>query len=236
MPTPKTISNRWQAREGGGGSAVSSTAAAAKKVGKVGLLAASPAVSVTQMATGNASIALVAAGAAASATGIGLIVVGAAATLTVSTLSAVSAYKTWQHCKALDAIYDRRKTYACGCVIAGDTKDVEGHNQVANVVLPYICLQKSEKVGRKAVGAVPVAGLSETAYAIGRNLYKRYKGTKGVKRTEMAEILAAHFVTHDCALAQAIVADLYTFEQMTWLLRQNYSDVATLLAEKMQSR
>lgn len=231
-----TVQNRWQLLTDNSGISpgqpISATSRTAKSIAKKGALATSTAMSVAQTATHTPNLALVAAGAAASATGIGLIVVGTAATLTISSLAARSAYKSWQHCKALDKIYDHRQCYECK-PLAGGPDRVEQHNKVADEVLPYICLQKSEKTGRKALGAVPVLGFSETLYAMGRAVFK---SNKGVKRKAMASILAEHLITHNCGLAQAIVADLYSFEEMSWILQQDYDDVVTLLFEKMASR
>jgi hypothetical protein len=231
-----TVQNKWQLANNSNVSPGESISPTAKKVVKAGATAAGVGISAAQHATNAPTIALLAAGAAASATGIGLVVAGAAATLTMSALSATSAYKSWQHCKALDNIHERRQCYACKPVLAGDPDRAEQHNKVADAVLPYLCLQKSEKTARKAVGAVPTLGAAETVYAIGRSLYKRAVGTRGVKRTEMASILAEHLITHDCGLAQAIVADLYSFEKMQWLLMQDHDEVARLLAQKMASR
>jgi hypothetical protein len=45
-------------------------------------------------------------------------------------------------------------------------------------VLPYIIVQKAEKQARKTIAIVPLAGSAATGvYSLGRNLYKRAKGT-----------------------------------------------------------
>lgn len=209
-----------------------------KSLAKKGLLATGPAVTAAQIATGSPGIiALAVGGAAASATGIGLVVTGAAATLTLSTLAAVSAHKTLKHCDALEKIDARRNAYDCRPITADKGgEDVVAHNRVGGLVLSYILAQKGEKAVRKVTGAVPGLGLLETAYATGRLAYKKITGTQGVLRTEMAGILAEHLITHNCGLAQAIVAELYNYDQMRWLLFQDYAVVTHCLAEKMKSR
>jgi hypothetical protein len=207
----------------------------AKKVGKVGLGAAGVGVTVAQYATGVSTLALLTAGAAASATGIGLIVTGAALTLTTSTLSAVSAAKSRKHRNNLQAIYDRRNAYACGPVDLKGPKDTVEHHCLAESVLPYIIQQKSTKFHRKVVGAVPGVGLLETARAIGKKAYKAATGTLGVNRKRAATWLARHLITHNCGLAQAIVAELYSFEEMLWIKDQEMDEVVQLLEKKLAS-
>ena len=114
----------------------------------------------------------------------------------------------------------------------GSGKKAE-HQKVGGLVLSYILAQKGEKALRKTVGAVPGVGLTETLYSVGRYLFK---SDRGVVRNEMAGLLAEHLITHNCGLAQAIVAELYSYEQMRWLLFQNYEAVQHCLAEKMKSR
>ena len=85
------------------------------------------------------------------------------------------------------------------------------------------------------MGAVPVLGLGETVRAVGKKLRKWHSGTLGVQREAHAATLAEHLISHDCALAQAIVAELFSFEEMLWLLRQDYDVVHKLLAGKLRS-
>jgi hypothetical protein len=207
----------------------------AKRVGKVGLSAAGTGVTVAQYATGISTIAILTAGAAASATGIGLIVTGAALTLTTSTLSAVSAAKSRKHRNNLQAIYDRRNAYACGPVELKGPTDATEHHCLAEAVLPYIIQQKSTKFHRKVVGAVPGVGLLETARAIGKKAYKAATGTLGVNRKRAATWLARHLITHNCGLAQSIVAELYSFEEMLWIKDQEMDQVVQLLEKKLAS-
>jgi len=192
-------------------------------------------VSIAQQATHNAGLlALTAAGAAASATGIGLVVTGGIATLTLSSLSAYSAVKSNRHANALSTIVDRHDCYRCKHV-DGSKADKYAHRHIAFDVGPYIVAQKEEKTARKGIGAVPVIGVGGSLYTLGRALYKKASGTKGVKRFEHASALAAHLITHDCGLAQAIVANLYSFEVMCWLLTQEHDVVTQALAAKMKS-
>ena len=75
----------------------------------------------------------------------------------------------------------------------------------------------------------------EGGRAIVNNLAKRWKGTAGQARLERGRWLANHFCERDCELSRQIVAELYSVEEMYWLLDQESEEVATLLAEKMQS-
>ena len=62
------------------------------------------------------------------------------------------------------------------------------------------------------------------------------KENKGVLRNQMAYELAVHLVTHDCALAQGIVAELFSsYEKMLWMLFQDTNTITPLLAEKLKS-
>lgn len=206
----------------------------AKKAGKGSMATGGAAVNVVQHFAGVSAFALASGAAAASATGIGLVVTGAAITLTTCGLSAVSAYKTSQHVAVLERIAARRYSYDCtGLMFQSNRRE---HTHIADDVLPYLILQKEEKQARKSIGAVPLAGGALTgAYSMGRYLYKKAKGTLGETRTAMAFDLTKHFLTHNCGLAQAIVAELYSFEEMVWLCEQDPDDVVKLLARKMTS-
>jgi len=234
--TKKTVENEWKKQFPTGfpdGQAVGSSTM--KSLAKKGLLAGSSSLSAAQLATHTPSVlALTLGGAAASATGIGLVVTGAAATLTLSTLSAVSAHKTLKHCDALEKIDGMKGCYDCRRVGGGaDSGDKVAHRDVGGLVLSYILAQKGEKALRKTVGAVPGVGLTETLYSVGRYVFK---SNRGVLRNEMAGLLAEHLITHNCGLAQAIVAELYSYEQMRWIMFQDYEAVQFCLAEKMKSR
>jgi hypothetical protein len=206
----------------------------AKVAGKGSLGVGSAVASAGQHFAGVSAVALATGAAAASATGIGLVVTGAAITLTTCGLSAVSAYKTGKHLEVLERIAERKSTYDCtGLMFNANRRE---HTHIGYEVLPYIILQKAEKQARKTIGAVPLAGSALTsAYSLGRNLYKRARGTLGETRTAMATDLTKHFLTHDCGLAQAIVAALYSYEEMLWLREQDPPEVIKLLARKMAS-
>jgi hypothetical protein len=208
-----------------------------KQVAKVGGVVGGMGIQAAQFATGTSTLALVTAGAAASATGIGLIVTGAALTLGMAATSAVAAHKSRLHRNHLQAIADRVRAYACGPV---DPTNAEGlnrfeHECIANDVLPYIIEQKNKKFHRKVVGAVPGVGLLESARAIGKKAYKAATGTLGQERNRSARWLAKHLITHNCGLTQAIVAELYSFDEMLWLLEQDFPTVVRFLEDKLKS-
>lgn len=181
-------------------------------------------------------IALFTVGAAASATGIGLVAGGAAITLGTMAASARSAYKTHQHLNVLGKLQQNAGGMACSLI------DEDGrawyHNAVqhAQVVetLDYVINKKSNKRGKKVVGAVG-GGMLNAVYGLGKAIYKTVKQTKGKNRMLHANVLATHLVTHNCALAQGIVAELYSVDEMLWMLEQDSTTVARLLAEKMKS-
>ncbi|WP_444897196.1 hypothetical protein ACJJI5_13390 [Microbulbifer sp. EKSA008] len=183
-----------------------------------------------QTATG-ATLTGLATGAAAatSATGIGLVVAGTALSIGYAGLAARSAYKTNNHLNALKKIYENRKSYSCPC------KGSVAHDYVSGQVLPYIIEQKSKKLHRKMVEATPGIASVEYARKAVKNLYKRSQGTLGKKRTFAAEWLAQHLISHDCELANAIVAELYSEEEMLWIRTQDNDVVAPLLELKLKS-
>lgn len=208
-----------------------------KQAGKIGMAGAGVGVQVAQFATGTGTLALMAAGSAASATGIGLVVTGAVFTLATAGCSAVSAHKSRLHRNGLQAIYERRNAYGCGPV---DIKDSNGvnrfeHKSISEDVLPYLVEQKNKKYHRKVVGALPGIGLAETLRAVGKKAYKAASGTLGVERKRSARWLAKHLITHNCGLAQAIVAELFSFEEMVWIKDQEFDDVVKLIEGKMKS-
>ncbi|HTV40460.1 MAG TPA: hypothetical protein VMF08_07795 [Candidatus Sulfotelmatobacter sp.] len=207
----------------------------AKRTGKVGLVLAGAGVQVAQYATGASTIALLTAAGAASATGIGLVVTGAALTLTSAVLSGRAAIKTGVHLDNLKKIQSRVNCYACMPIDAKLPEKVE-HRVIVEGVLPYIIQQKSTKYKRKWAGAVPVVGLLETVRAVGKKAYKKFwTHDLGQKRERAAKWLAWHLITHNCGLAQAIVAELYSFQEMLWIKDQDFRDVKKLIEDKIKS-
>jgi hypothetical protein len=238
MPSEKEIPNLWlEAMKDGvattDGEQISKYSNWAKKGGKAAMSAGGMAVSHFEHGVG--ALALATGAAAASATGVGLVVTGAAITLATCGLSARSAHKTGKHLEVLEQIYERRSGLACKG-LAGDTNRHE-HTHIADDVLPYIILQKAEKQARKSIGAVPVLGSAAAgAYSVGRGIYKSIRGTRGKTRSAMATDLTKHFLSHNCALVQFIVSELYSFEEMIWLREQeDTKKVVELLMRKMAS-
>jgi hypothetical protein len=219
-PTMGTQVSRWRTTKG--------AATGTMGVSSIGVSAA-------QTATGQTTVALATGTAAASATGIGLVVAAGALLVGTSVLSARSAHKSRIHRNNLNKIYERRAAYACGPIQSGDEVNRFHHDVVANEVLPYIVSKKSAKFHRKVVGAVPIVGSAETARSAVKSLYKRARGTKGQNRRNGAHWLGHHLITHNCGLSQAIVADLYSFEEMLWLQSLKLSELIPLLMDKMKS-
>ena len=220
-----------------------------KRTGKLGMTAGSLGISGAQTATGTGLATMALTGTAAiGATGIGLAAAGGALALAQSVLAATSAWKTKKHLNALQVIYDKRDQEPfsipnyCQMIPQGDMqlpKTREAHMQhdmIANLVLPYLINQKWWKTLRKGGTAVLIVGSSiETARAIGKKAWKFSRRTLGVERQNAASWMAAHLVTCNCLLVQAIVAELYSMGEMEWLKHQPYGEVVEFLEVKMKS-
>jgi hypothetical protein len=61
------------------------------------------------------------------------------------------------------------------------------------------------------------------------------KDNRGQHRSEMAYELGVHLITHNCALAQAVVSELYSYEKMLWMLDQDSDALTPLLMGKLKS-
>jgi len=208
-----------------------------KKTVRIASGAAGAGIQVTQQVLGTTTlVALFTAGAAASATGIGLIVCGAAVTLGSIAASARSAFKTHRHLKVLNGLLGRAKGMPCDLIGADGKKAqrIEAEHLEVVAALSYLINKKENKLGKKVTGSFG-AGIGVTVYGLGKALYKIAKGTKGVNRTAQADVIARHLVTHNCALAQGIVAELYSPDEMLWMLEQDSKTVTALLVEKMKS-
>ena len=207
----------------------------AKKVASKALDASGPAISTATTATGTGTVALATGAAAASATGIGLVVVGSLATVGASAKSLVAATSSGRHYHALIKIHNRWKEMPCMIPPENEGEpDIAAHEFVAGIVLPYVISQKLDKYKKRGIAAIPVLGsLPVAAHTLWRAATKE---NKGVDRTNMAYKLAVHLVTHNCSLAQAMVAELFSsYEKMLWMLDQDTDTITPLIAEKMKS-
>jgi hypothetical protein len=209
----------------------------AKKVASKALDVTGPSITVGSGAAGTGTIAMATGAAAASATGIGLVVVGALATAGAAAKSVVAARSSKQHRDGLKMIDVVRRWREFPCMVPpevdGET-DLMAHNRIAFNVLPYAIEQKNKKYQRKAIGSVPVLGTIPMAI---RQAYRAAtKENRGEQRTQMAYELAVHLVTHNCGLAQVVVAELFSsYEKMLWMLDQDTDVLTPLLAEKLKS-
>jgi hypothetical protein len=62
------------------------------------------------------------------------------------------------------------------------------------------------------------------------------QGTAGVHRKNAAYWLTGHFIRCEYALANSIVAALYSIEEMHWLRQKcDYHEISEYLSRKMQS-
>ena len=63
-------------------------------------------------------------------------------------------------------------------------------------------------------------------------LARRYPVIRGTT----LRAVAVHLLTHNCALAQAIVSELFSsYEKMLWMLDQDSDTIEPLIAEKLKS-
>lgn len=213
----------------------SSLKSGAKQVASKGLDAAGPGITTYTTATGGGAIALATGAAAASATGIGLVVVGALATVGASAKSIIAARSSKHHRDTLAKMYQRKNAYACVLPEGADgERDIMAHERISANVLPYAIEQKDKKYVRRGIGAVPVLG------SLPMKIHQAYravtKENKGMLRNEMAYELAVHLITHNCGLAQGVVAELFgSYEKMRWMLEQDTNTLTPLLAEKLKS-
>jgi hypothetical protein len=208
-----------------------------KKTFKAGATAASMGVSAAQIGTGTGALALITG--AVSATGIGLVVAGGVLTVGSCLASGRSAYKTSKHIDGLKALEASAATMACNVVheeALHGIANTQHHQIILKGVLPYVIKKKTSKLHRKAATTVPGVALLEGLRAISKKGYKYVRGTLGVNREYAAVWLAHHFLTYDCELSDAIIAELYGSEdEMIWLKQQDGEVVVQLLMDKMKS-
>jgi hypothetical protein len=209
-----------------------------KTVATAGNTAGSVGLTIASTVTGHSSLAVagaIAAGAAVSATGIGLVVAGAALTLASMATNATAMYSTTKHVIALKKIAGNPgKFRACKCMnYSLVTPDMShDHGSISKIVLPYIISQKTEKAVKKGIGTAG-GGLLTNVYRLGRYAFK---ADRGKKRTLYAQVLTRHLITHDCALAGAIVAELFGDVEEMLRLRMFESKLSgPVIAAKMKS-
>lgn len=219
-----------------------------KTSAQVARVSGDKAISATQFATNNIGTIEIASRAiqgtaitGMSATGIGLVAAAGAFSLAYSGAAAVSAYKTNQHIKGLQSIL--KKSSSCHCYsvsmedggIGSPTKDAY-HEFIKDTVLPAIVSKKKRKLRRKAVSSVPVVGGTVIGVESGlRSVGKRLIGSRSRGRHFYAEILAIHLITRHCELAEAIVAELFSEEEMQEIKNMNSDEAGPLIFSKMAS-
>jgi hypothetical protein len=210
---------RWATRIGGTANTIAGIGGAVAKNAAVGGIA-------TKVGLGAA------AGALTAGTG-GLAVVVGAGVLQITSMvnSARSASKTWEHLKHLKAIQGRRH-YKCTAL--GQNPGAADHGHIHNNVIQYIINKKSAKLVKKGVGAVGGGSLTGI-FGVVKNLYKRARGTLGKRRSFYAYVVARHMITHDCALCEALVSELFNHHDYTLLRTMNSTDAGGWVARKMKS-
>lgn len=167
---------------------------------------------------------------AASATGIGLAVAGGA--LTVGSL--VKAGRSWSktsgHLDGLRQILRDRERYTC-IALPGASGETVMHEHIGNAILPYIISQKEKKLFRKKVSTLG-GGAGVSLYQV---LHAAFKKDRGKLRNYYAHALATHLITHECQLADDIVAELYSEPECEIIKRMASDPAGELLADKMRS-
>jgi len=203
-----------------------------KTLGK-GALAVGSGVFSTATKTGFSTLGYTAAtgGAVAlSATGIGAVAVAGAYALGKSVSAGASVYKTQQHIKNLEIIHKR------GCKQGFCEGDANAHNTLHTHVLPYIINQKKRKMRRKCEETMPVLGTMATSLESGaRSLWKRARGTRGAQRHYYAQVLTIHLVSCTCDLAQDIVTELWSLDEMRAISSMDSDDAGYWVFSKMAS-
>ena len=145
---------------------------------------------------------------ALSATGVGAVAVAGAYAVGSSVLAGVSVYKTQQHIQNLENILAKSGNGFCEC-------NSVDHCSIRSQILPYIISQKKRKMRRKSEQTVPLLGsLCTTAETGIRSIYKRIAGKRGTERHHHALILTRHLITGTCDLAEDIVAELWSQDEM----------------------
>lgn len=195
------------------------------------------AVNIGQQATSVSNFASLAAATVtgASATGFGLLVVGGVMMIGDAVKDVVAWDKTRKHVRHLSELDCGGE---CSHILEGRASVQDEHDVIRRKVLPYIINKKKSKRNRKAIssfGAIAGGGLAEGMRGAVKGSYKQLRGTKGKHRLYAAQWLAHHFLTHHCELSNAIVAELYSEDEMIWLRQQRAEVVVPLLMEKMKS-
>lgn len=201
-----------------------------KKVANAGLAFSSVSNSVAGQLVTGASVVAAVGGAAISTGGVAIIVGGAIMTISAAVKTAVSLSKTQRHIKELERIMNchimfqlpsnkiKLNAKKCNCHRA-DSHYYSRANKtqcefIVSKVLPYIIAQKKKKRIHKATGLVPVVGgLADRLRGITRNLYKRYKGTQGKDRREMAQYLTRQHLTTHCDVTDQIISQLLSDDE-----------------------
>jgi hypothetical protein len=221
----------WDGRTLRGGGTSKTVATVGNTVSGVGMSAA-------QLGTHTSSLAVagaVAAGAAVSATGLGLVIVGGVLTLGSMATSGTAMVKTTAHVIALKKIRSNLGKFSgCKCMSGArvNSEMAHDHTWIATKVLDYIISQKTEKAVKKGLGTLPGVGLLTSGYRLARYMFKK---DRGKKRGYYAYVLTRHLVTHDCALAGAIVGELFSVDEMLTIRMFDTDKSSEVVAKKMKS-
>jgi hypothetical protein len=173
---------------------------------------------VTAHVAGYSAGAAIMGGGTLSTGGIALVVVGAGMTLSSAGLAVRSYSRTKTHIEQLEIIQNNFAVTACQCSqhvgINNKLKASLKCTVLLTRILPYLIVQKRNKKLARGVKA-SVVGAPIAALAAGANaLYKYKEGIKGEARRAVAMFLIRQLLTSKCTLAEAIVAELLSMDEV----------------------
>ena len=191
-------------------------------------------------------------GAVIGTAGAAIIVGGAVIMVGGAIQAGVSHHKTNKHIKALSIIMNHYKMLNTqgfgkyqGIASKCNCHDEDSHYYskenktqcqfIVSHVLPYIIKQKEKKLHHKKWHMSVIGAPLETGRGIGNYLRKKYKGTQGEGRNQMAMFLTRQHLTTYCVVTDKIMSQLLSSEEslgMRSLSQQKSSaDTATVVSE-----
>ncbi len=139
---------------------------------------------------------------------------------------------------SLQSVQRHRKTefYRCNPILAEDYRLGE-HEYISEITLPYIIRQKGKKAITRGIQAIPAGVLLTGTWGLARRVRKWSNGTRGKDRKMHAEVLARHFISHDCDLCFAMMCVLFGDEKKAfWLRDQTFEVVNEAVLPKLASK
>ena len=207
-------------------------------VASTGISVASTATGVTAGSLGKALVVGGTAGLGTAATAAGGLIVLPAAGLAMTVggmgLAGRSWYKTSKHIHGLEDIERKAEEFECESVLAED-RNALMHREIVTTVLPYILSQKKRKRWRKRAAVTGIGALGVAAHSGARKVKKHLNRTLGHDRADMARKLTEHFITHNCQLCDAVIAELLSEREMETLKYADFTHIYDHVLDKMTS-